>query len=81
MISLQEIFALGICNTIPAFLTSFAVAASLSRTAIQESTGKTSIRVCSWMFDSTSLPRNQILHHFPETKIQFISRRILGAYV
>nr|CAB3266192.1 solute carrier family 26 member 10-like [Phallusia mammillata] len=35
----QEIFALGICNTIPAFLSSFAVAASLSRTAIQESTG------------------------------------------
>ncbi|XP_078487753.1 prestin-like [Ciona intestinalis] len=35
----QEILALGVCNTIPAFLSSFAVAASLSRTAIQESTG------------------------------------------
>uniref|UniRef100_H2YQA7 SLC26A/SulP transporter domain-containing protein n=1 Tax=Ciona savignyi TaxID=51511 RepID=H2YQA7_CIOSA len=35
----QEILALAVCNTIPAFLSSFAVAASLSRTAIQESTG------------------------------------------
>jgi len=35
----QEIFALGICNTISTFVGSFAVAASLSRTAIQESAG------------------------------------------
>jgi len=39
MLMFQEILALGICNTLPAFLSSFAVAASLSRTAIQESTG------------------------------------------
>ncbi|XP_077971979.1 prestin-like isoform X2 [Styela clava] len=35
----QELFALGLCNLIPAFLSSFAIAASLSRTAIQESAG------------------------------------------
>ncbi|XP_076813824.1 prestin-like isoform X2 [Clavelina lepadiformis] len=35
----QEILALGIANILPAFLSSFAVAGSLSRTAIQESTG------------------------------------------